>query len=80
MIHAGFENSRSVSLKTAFRQHAGAWPEGVRYFAHKRPVPPPRPREIIDARQAVRIAERFCAEWLHRLHPGEHPPPGTGEA
>ena len=62
VIQAGFENSRSVSLKTGVRQHARAWPDGVRYFAHKRPVPPPRPRGIIDARQAVQIAERFVRD------------------
>ncbi len=61
VTQAGPENFRSASLKTGLRQFAGAWPAGVRYFAHNRAVAPRR-NGTIDARQAVRIAERFVRE------------------
>jgi hypothetical protein len=61
VTQAGPENFRSASLKTGLRQFAGAWPAGVRFFAHNRAAPPRR-NGTIDARQAVRIAERFMRE------------------
>jgi hypothetical protein len=54
--------SRDVDWKKmGLRQFAGAWPAGVRFFAHNRAAPPRRNGRI-DARQAVGIAERFVRE------------------
>lgn len=37
LAHSGFQNKLRVNEKTAFVRHPGAWPDGIRYFAH--PVP-----------------------------------------
>lgn len=55
---AGPENSRSTTLNTGFVQQTRAWPGGVQSSGQKRPARWRRGKTI-DARQAVRIAERF---------------------
>ena len=57
-LQAGPENFRTSTLKTGFLQQTGAWPGGVQSFTQKRPAQWRRGKTI-DARQAVRIAERF---------------------
>jgi hypothetical protein len=52
------ENSPTASHKSGFLQQRGAWPGGVQSFPQKRPARWRRGKPI-DARQAVRIAERF---------------------
>lgn len=37
MTQAGETNYLRVSERTAFKHHTGAWPDGVRYFAHDIP-------------------------------------------
>jgi len=34
VIQAGQHNYQSTSTQNGFRMHAGAWPDGVRYYAH----------------------------------------------
>jgi hypothetical protein len=62
VIQAGLANFRNTSLKNGFHPFAGAWPGRVRFYAHDRPEPPHLPKGVIDARQAVRIAERFVRQ------------------
>jgi hypothetical protein len=35
VIQAGQHNHNSTSVKNGFRSHAGAWPDGVRYYVHQ---------------------------------------------
>ncbi|MEO6973031.1 MAG: hypothetical protein ABI135_06400 [Rhodoferax sp.] len=39
MTQSGDRNYLCISAKAAFKWHRGAWPDGVKYFAYKTPVP-----------------------------------------
>jgi len=40
VIQAGSENALSTTLRTGFRHHRGAWPDGVSYYEYTRDLAP----------------------------------------
>jgi hypothetical protein len=67
VIQAGATNSSSISVKEGFKNHKGAWPDGVRYFAHAIDWPAlgKEPKHLEAARDLVKNLDLKDTSYEH---------------